>query len=93
MKKFIGFIMIAAVLLLCSCGEKSLVTEDSVQKAPSSGVKRSIYIYMSGGDAEKAMPFAAAIEMVHTYSLIHDDLPCMDNDDYRRGRPWRTFSS
>ena len=33
-----------------------------------------------------AAPFAAAIEMVHTYSLIHDDLPCMDNDDYRRGR-------
>ena len=40
-----------------------------------------------GGDSEKALPFAAAIEMVHTYSLIHDDLPCMDNDDYRRGRP------
>ena len=39
-----------------------------------------------GGDWKKAMPFAAAIEMVHTYSLIHDDLPCMDNDDYRRGR-------
>ena len=39
-----------------------------------------------GGDWESAMPFAAAIEMVHTYSLIHDDLPCMDNDDYRRGR-------
>ena len=39
-----------------------------------------------GGDMEQAMPFAAAIEMVHTYSLIHDDLPCMDNDDYRRGR-------
>lgn len=39
-----------------------------------------------GGDWQKAMPFAAAIEMVHTYSLIHDDLPCMDNDDYRRGR-------
>lgn len=39
-----------------------------------------------GGDWEKALPFAAAIEMVHTYSLIHDDLPCMDNDDYRRGR-------
>lgn len=39
-----------------------------------------------GGDWEKAMPFAAAVEMVHTYSLIHDDLPCMDNDDYRRGR-------
>ncbi len=39
-----------------------------------------------GGDTKKALPFAAAIEMVHTYSLIHDDLPCMDNDDYRRGR-------
>lgn len=39
-----------------------------------------------GGDWEKSLPFAAAIEMVHTYSLIHDDLPCMDNDDYRRGR-------
>lgn len=39
-----------------------------------------------GGDWKKALPFAAAVEMVHTYSLIHDDLPCMDNDDYRRGR-------
>lgn len=39
-----------------------------------------------GGDWKRALPFAAAIEMVHTYSLIHDDLPCMDNDDYRRGR-------
>lgn len=33
------------------------------------------------------MPFAAAIEMIHTYSLIHDDLPAMDNDDLRRGKP------
>ncbi|MCC8128880.1 MAG: polyprenyl synthetase family protein [Clostridiales bacterium] len=41
----------------------------------------------AGGDGEQALPFAAAIEMVHTYSLIHDDLPCMDNDDLRRGRP------
>lgn len=36
---------------------------------------------------KEALPFAAALEMVHTYSLIHDDLPSMDNDDYRRGRP------
>ena len=36
---------------------------------------------------EDALPFAGAIEMVHTYSLIHDDLPCMDDDDLRRGRP------
>ncbi len=40
-----------------------------------------------GGDIEKALPFAAAIEMIHTYSLIHDDLPCMDDDDFRRGNP------
>ena len=38
------------------------------------------------GDWQKAAPFAAAVEMIHTYSLIHDDLPAMDNDDYRRGR-------
>ena len=41
---------------------------------------------MCGGDWKNAVPFAAAVEMIHTYSLIHDDLPCMDNDDYRRGR-------
>ena len=40
-----------------------------------------------GGNPEQALPFAVAIEMVHTYSLIHDDLPCMDDDDLRRGRP------
>ena len=42
---------------------------------------------MSGGNPEKALPVACAIEMIHTYSLIHDDLPCMDNDDLRRGKP------
>ena len=41
---------------------------------------------LCGGSAMDALPFAAAVEMVHTYSLIHDDLPCMDNDDYRRGK-------
>lgn len=40
-----------------------------------------------GGETQKALPFACALEMVHTYSLIHDDLPCMDDDDLRRGRP------
>lgn len=39
-----------------------------------------------GGDMKLALPAAGALEMLHTYSLIHDDLPCMDNDDYRRGR-------
>ena len=42
---------------------------------------------MAGGDAETALPFACAVEMIHTYSLIHDDLPAMDNDDLRRGKP------
>lgn len=42
---------------------------------------------MLGGDIERALPFACALEMIHTYSLIHDDLPCMDNDDFRRGMP------
>ena len=40
-----------------------------------------------GGMAEDVMPAAIAIEMIHTYSLIHDDLPAMDNDDLRRGKP------
>ena len=42
---------------------------------------------MLGKDAKTVLPFAAALEMIHTYSLIHDDLPAMDNDDLRRGRP------
>ena len=40
-----------------------------------------------GGDQQAALPFACALEMIHTYSLIHDDLPCMDDDDLRRGKP------
>ena len=52
---------------------------------------RPIFVFdfcrMCGGDWHEAAPFAAAIEMIHTYSLIHDDLPSMDNDDFRRGRP------
>ena len=51
---------------------------------------RPVFVFdfcrICGGNWKAAAPFAAAIEMVHTYSLIHDDLPCMDNDDYRRGR-------
>lgn len=39
------------------------------------------------GDGQRALPFACALEMVHAYSLIHDDLPCMDDDDLRRGKP------
>ena len=43
---------------------------------------------LSGADAaENAFDYACALEMLHCYSLIHDDMPCMDNDDFRRGRP------
>lgn len=41
----------------------------------------------AGGRAESALPVAAAVELIHTYSLVHDDLPCMDDDAERRGRP------
>lgn len=45
------------------------------------------FCVLCGGDAKQALPFACGVEMVHTYSLIHDDLPCMDDDDLRRGKP------
>ena len=52
---------------------------------------RPIFVFdfcrMCGGNWENAVDFAAAVEMIHTYSLIHDDLPCMDDDDFRRGNP------
>ena len=52
---------------------------------------RPIFVFdfcrMCGGNWRDAAPFAAAVEMIHTYSLIHDDLPAMDNDDLRRGKP------
>lgn len=66
---------------------------DAMQYSLMAGGKRlrPIFVYefcrMCGGEWEKAVHFAAAIEMIHTYSLIHDDLPCMDNDDFRRGKP------
>ncbi len=49
---------------------------------------------MFGGEGREIEPFMAAIEMIHTYSLVHDDLPCMDNDEYRRGRKstWAQYS-
>ena len=80
---------------------QTLFTEDAPQKQLFDAMRYSLlaggkrirpiltleFCRVCGGDMEKAMPFAAAIEMVHTYSLIHDDLPCMDNDDLRRGKP------
>ncbi len=46
-----------------------------------------LFAKLCGGKEAEILPFAVALEMIHTYSLIHDDLPCMDNDDMRRGKP------
>ena len=72
--------------------EPQKVLFDSMKYSLLAGGKRLRPIFafefcrLCGGDWKQAAPFAGAIEMIHTYSLIHDDLPCMDNDDYRRGR-------
>ncbi len=69
------------------------VLSDSVTYCITDGGKRirpvlvMEFCRLCCGNYEKAMPFAAAIEMIHSYSLAHDDLPCMDNDDMRRGKP------
>lgn len=68
--------------------------EESMKYSLLSGGKRlrpfivleTYKMFSKDDNVEKALPFACALEMVHTYSLIHDDLPCMDNDDFRRGK-------
>ncbi len=66
---------------------------DAVQYSLQAGGKRLRpmllleFCRVCGGSVSDAMPFACALEMIHTYSLIHDDLPCMDDDDLRRGKP------
>jgi geranylgeranyl diphosphate synthase type II len=73
--------------------EPQHVLFDSMRYSLLAGGKRLRPVFaldfcrMCGGEWEKALPFGAAVEMIHTYSLIHDDLPCMDNDDFRRGKP------
>jgi geranylgeranyl diphosphate synthase type II len=71
--------------------QKTLI--DSMRYSLLSGGKRVRSVLLTefckaaGGDPESVLSFACAIEMIHTYSLIHDDLPCMDDDDMRRGCP------
>ena len=50
-------------------------------------VLESYKLFSKSNDIERALPYACALELIQTYSLIHDDLPCMDNDDFRRGKP------
>ncbi len=79
---FKGLAEVQAILL-------SAVRYSLLQKAAKRFRARlaCITIDALGALPEQILPFAAALECVHTYSLIHDDLPCMDNDDFRRGEP------
>ncbi len=75
----------------CKDGQESVV--QAMEYSLVNGGKRLRPVFAlefaqaCGGSREDALPFACAMEYVHTYSLIHDDLPCMDNDDLRRGKP------
>lgn len=79
--------------LLPKSGEKYGEAVKAMRYSLLSGGKRIRPILLlefyklCGGEGDRALNFAAALEMIHTYSLIHDDLPCMDNDDMRRGKP------
>jgi geranylgeranyl diphosphate synthase type II len=89
------------LLLVDEALENYLVTKDemfpnlfeSMKYTTMAGGKRIrafltlMFARLSGGTVESAVPFACALEMIHAYSLIHDDLPCMDDDDMRRGKP------
>ncbi|MBQ7850981.1 MAG: polyprenyl synthetase family protein, partial [Clostridia bacterium] len=75
---------------LASLGEIPALLYEAMNYSLSAGGKRLRPVLLLaacdtlGGDLETALPFACALEMIHTYSLIHDDLPAMDNDDLRR---------
>lgn len=78
---------------LAGTGRRYEMLIDSMRYSAYAGGKRIRpfltleFCRMFGGNVGAALPYACAIEMIHTYSLIHDDLPCMDNDDFRRGKP------
>lgn len=73
------------------CGQKTLI--DAIRYALLGGGKRIRFVLalaaadFFGVKRDEIMPFALAIELIHTYSLVHDDLPALDNDDLRRGKP------
>lgn len=73
--------------------QKSITLYDSMRYSLTAGGKRIRPVLLMaacefcGGKAEEALPYACAMEYIHTYSLIHDDLPCMDDDELRRGVP------
>ena len=90
MKKYIDLINSALAEYLPKSDD---VVSEAMRYSVENGGKRvrpSLmlgFCELCGGDVQKTLPLACALEMIHTYSLIHDDLPCMDNDDFRRGKP------
>lgn len=78
---------------LASCFQEGGTLREAMRYSLLAGGKRIRPILtlefcrVCGGDVQAALPVAGAVEMLHCYSLIHDDLPCMDNDDERRGKP------
>lgn len=92
-KKYVEMINDALDGYIILNGEEYDVVKEAMLYALTSGGKRVRptltleFCRLLGGDIHSAVPFACAVELIHCYSLIHDDLPCMDDDDMRRGKP------
>ncbi len=93
LKEYAGFIDDKLNTVLVNTGKNYDILTDAMLYSLTVGGKRIRPILLlefyklCGGKDNASLPFALALEMIHTYSLIHDDLPCMDNDDFRRGKP------
>lgn len=91
--EYIDIVNQALSSALPSCDYDEPVVLDAMKYSLMNGGKRIRpvlvleFCRICGGSIRDALPFACAVEMIHTYSLIHDDLPCMDNDSMRRGKP------
>ena len=91
-KRYLELVDMHLVDILPDVDTKSLTLYEAMKYSLTAGGKRlrpclvMAACEFAGGSIQSALPYACAIEYVHTYSLIHDDLPCMDDDDYRRGR-------
>ena len=93
LQNYIDFIENSLFDFLSSENVKQKKVNEAMKYSLSAGGKRIrpvltlCFCEMCGGNKESALPVACAIEYMHTFSLIHDDLPCMDDDDFRRGKP------
>ncbi len=93
LQNYIEYIENNLFCFISSADVKQKKVNEAMKYSLSAGGKRIrpvlalIFCEMCGGSRENALPVACAIEYMHTFSLIHDDLPCMDNDDFRRGKP------